>query len=205
MTIDLALEALSSAKEAVLSALTASSPPLESHLLYEAPHRRHNAKTRLEAHDGDIQRVCDKFDSVLRSGLSALCAMRAQLHGILAPVRCLPPELLSHIFELALDGPQDRRNIMNLSHVCGAWRSCIHDISSLYTMADWNRWPSSACLEWSLRAQARSLSIKIHDRGLQRFLTISSSDVLDAVEATKGAWGALLYEAGQYTSSKPLN
>nr|GAT51431.1 predicted protein [Mycena chlorophos] len=64
----------------------------------------------------------------------------ATLEGIVSSVRCIPPEILSHIFLLAT--PSNDTNttahcsngpsLLRLSHICSRWRSIAHGTPKLW-------------------------------------------------------------------------
>lgn len=192
MVVDVTLlERLRSAKDAIITALSVSSISATSHAHQEAPRDGLCARRRLEAFDHDVQQVDDEFRYILESGLSALAIVREDIKVALSPVRSLPPELLSDIFERAVTGPDDRTTTLRLSHVCRVWRMCVLDTSSLFTVADWNSWPGSACLEWCTRAKARPLSVHLNAHTLWKLYSPSGSELVQALKQTKEAWADL--------------
>lgn len=107
------------------------------------------------------------------------------------PIGSLPAEILRQIFKDTVNGPEDTRSILYLSHVNQFWRSIVHNIGSLHTHADYRIWPTWLIEAWSSRAQRGNhpITVKIDTRALRRL--DQSPEFYHFVTSTKHMWGAL--------------
>jgi hypothetical protein len=105
----------------------------------------------------------------------------------------LPPELLRKIVALAVDGPHDRRQILNLTHISRMWREVAFTLSGLFTEADWDNWPLPLLELWCSRVtMTRTLTIRLGDLTIQQMNNeVSSNCHFNFLRGISARWGRL--------------
>lgn len=105
------------------------------------------------------------------------CMTRIRIHSILAIslVEALPLEIIQNIAQSVVQSPEDRSQIIKLSHVSRTWRTAILGISKFFVSPNWTRWSQETLDEWCLRAGRRHLVARLCECvapksiGLERF------------------------------------
>ena len=110
----------------------------------------------LENELNDVQREIQKVRNSLSQQKTA--AMMS-----LQPIGMLPPEMIRKIVFHAVEGPHDYLQIARLLQVSKLWRDVVLDISSLFSQANWAKWPISQVEMWCSRAKPHLLTIYMCD------------------------------------------
>ncbi|KAK7048004.1 F-box domain-containing protein [Favolaschia claudopus] len=145
--------------------------------------REQTERTRLSSRAEIAQYIEDCVSKIasLESQIDALIALRDHerdtiqvLRHITSPIRSLPVELLSEIFDLTI---RDQTHIMikdtfRISQVCSDWRHVAHNTARLWTrplqVSPWRRSPKSerayiaGLNTWLARSGTLPISLKLH-------------------------------------------
>lgn len=182
------------AKDALIGALETPIPEC-GHILAYPPADREQFRS-------DVQRTIDALAEELRqirlvqARLSEtqnyLVKSVGEAQLALSPVG-LPVELLESVVNYAA-GPERHRTIIYLSHVCSRWRSIVLGERSLFTHADWNRWPTWLLELWCSRSRGAPLTIELRSRALERIEDAGEERYSQTLLATKPFWESIRVE-----------
>lgn len=157
--------AFNDAKEALLAAIKTSLLP-QPHLLSLDRADRHSAQTSIRETLGELNVFTAWLDETVND-LDGACKdirlHRSHVQMSLSPIAILPAELVRYIVQLAVGAPENRRTILNVSHVSTPWREVVTSTSKLFTECDWNRWHVDLIAIWRKRAHEQPQKISLDD------------------------------------------
>lgn len=185
--------AFNDAKEALLAAIKTSLLP-QPHLLSLDCADRHSAQTSIHETLGELDVFTAWLDETVND-LDGACKdirlHRSRVQMSLSPIAILPTELIRYIVQLAVGAPENRRMILNVSHVSTTWREAVTSTSELFTESDWNKWNVQLIKLWLSRAQKQPQKIFLDDvitEALFRHDTALVADVHGAIDYIGELW-----------------
>jgi len=150
------------AKDALFTALLVPNAPPFPHIL-STPRSQHHAirteTTKWISSLLELEHGLEVIQREVKRVHKTISQQRMVAEMSLRPIGVLPPETIREIVLHTVEGPHDHRQILRLSHVSTLWRDVVLGISTLFTQANWNEWPTSLVDIWCSRAGSRLLKV----------------------------------------------
>jgi hypothetical protein len=148
------------AKDALFTALLNLEPPAS--VLSAPPSQRHAIRTQTNEKISALLELERELEAVQREFKQAhemISRQRAAAELCLWPIGALSFDVIREIALYTVEGRDDYRQILNLSHVSKQWREAVFSIPWLFTEANWNFWSPLLIDTWCSRAGPHLLKV----------------------------------------------